>query len=171
MIERDEEKQTTKKLTRRTEKNDSPKPQKNQNLFSLLSAGHHMHSHCFEKWARGSYACPVCRRSVGDMRAYWKMLDALLERDRNAAAAAAAGGGGGDAGANASASASADNNNNNNNNALSPPSPSSALALPPALASKKQPILCNDCGTKGEASFHFVYHKCGGCGSYNTTLL
>ena len=97
-----------------------------------------MHSHCFEKWARGSYACPVCRRSVGDMRAYWKMLDALLERDRN----------------NASAAASA-----------------SALALPPSLASKKQPILCNDCGSKGEASFHFVYHKCGGCGSYNTTLL
>lgn len=118
-----------------------------------------MHSHCFEKWAKSSYACPVCRRSVGDMRAYWRMLDALLERDRNAASSAA----GVD---NASASAAGDNNNNS-----AASSSSGLLALPPALASRKQPILCNDCGAKGEASFHFVYHKCGGCGSYNTTLL
>ena len=136
-----------------------------------------MHSHCFEKWARGSYACPVCRRSVGDMRAYWRMLDALLERDRNAAAssaAAAAGAGGAAADASAAAGDTGDdnntnNNNNNNNNNTAPAS--GLLALPPALASKKQPILCNDCGSKGEASFHFVYHKCNGCGSYNTTLL
>ena len=126
-----------------------------------------MHSHCFEKWARGSYACPVCRRSVGDMTAYWRMLDALLERDRNASASAAAVAAGGaaaagDASAATAAAATGDNNSN---------SPSGLLALPPALASKKQPILCNDCGSKGEASFHFVYHKCGGCGSYNTTLL
>ena len=57
---------------------------------TLQPLGHHMHSHCFEKWARGSYACPVCRRSVGDMRAYWRMLDALLERDRNASSVIAA---------------------------------------------------------------------------------
>jgi zinc finger protein-like protein len=123
---------------------------------TLQPLGHHMHSHCFEKWARGSYACPVCRRSVGDMRAYWRMLDALLERDRNASSVIAAA-----AGAEVASDTGGDNSNG---------SPG-LLALPPALASRKQPILCNDCGAKGEASFHFVYHKCRGCGSYNTTLL
>ena len=88
------------------------------------------------------------------MRAYWRMLDALLERDRNAAIVASSAGG---------QVASAGGGDNDNDNSL--------LALPPALASRKQPILCNDCGAKGEATFHFVYHKCGGCGSYNTTLL
>lgn len=34
-----------------------------------------------------------------------------------------------------------------------------------------QVILCNDCGRQGEAPFHFVYHKCSSCRSYNTRLL
>lgn len=29
-------------------------------------------------------------------------------------------------------------------------------------------ILCNDCGAKGEVSFHIVAHKCLSCNSYNT---
>ena len=35
----------------------------------------------------------------------------------------------------------------------------------------KSLILCNDCEKKSAASFHFVYHKCGFCKSYNTKLL
>lgn len=34
-----------------------------------------------------------------------------------------------------------------------------------------QVILCNDCEQKGEAPFHFVYHKCSHCNSYNTRLM
>ena len=34
-----------------------------------------------------------------------------------------------------------------------------------------QKVLCNDCGATGEAQFHFVYHKCMRCASYNTRIL
>lgn len=34
-----------------------------------------------------------------------------------------------------------------------------------------QVILCNDCEKRGTASFHWFYHKCPYCGSYNTRLL
>mmetsp|Transcript_16801 Transcript_16801/g.53199 ORF Transcript_16801/g.53199 Transcript_16801/m.53199 type:complete len:238 (-) Transcript_16801:181-894(-) len=46
----------------------------------------------------------------------------------------------------------------------------SAEELPEECATRKQRIMCNDCGRKGDAKFHFVYHKCGSCGSYNTRL-
>eukprot|EP00951_Prasinocladus_malaysianus_P028467 scaffold259410_cov46-Prasinocladus_malaysianus.AAC.1 len=44
-------------------------------------------------------------------------------------------------------------------------------ALPPEYASRTQRILCNDCTRHGEARFHFVYHACSHCGSYNTRVL
>lgn len=34
-----------------------------------------------------------------------------------------------------------------------------------------QKVMCNDCGAMGEAHFHFVYHKCLRCTSYNTRVL
>ncbi|KAK1433761.1 hypothetical protein QVD17_10678 [Tagetes erecta] len=34
-----------------------------------------------------------------------------------------------------------------------------------------QEIFCNDCETKGSAPFHWLYHKCTRCGSYNTRLI
>jgi zinc finger-like protein len=43
--------------------------------------------------------------------------------------------------------------------------------LPAELAARTQAVACDDCGGTGDAPFHFVYHKCGGCGSYNTRLL
>ena len=95
--------------------------------YRALPCGHHMHSHCFRAWATHSYTCPVCRRSAGDMRAYFGMLDALLARDEG--------------------------------------------TLPAELAARTQAVACDDCGGTGDAPFHFVYHKCGGCGSYNTRLL
>ncbi|XP_020226791.1 zinc finger protein BRUTUS-like At1g18910 isoform X2 [Cajanus cajan] len=39
------------------------------------------------------------------------------------------------------------------------------------ISSQTQVVLCNDCEKKGAASFHWLYHKCPSCGSYNTRLL
>eukprot|EP00891_Asterochloris_glomerata_P008539 jgi/Astpho2/8539/Aster-05573 len=43
--------------------------------------------------------------------------------------------------------------------------------LPPEYASRRQNVLCHDCGQRSEVPFHFVYHKCGRCASYNTRLV
>ncbi|XP_049934644.1 zinc finger protein BRUTUS-like isoform X2 [Nymphaea colorata] len=32
-------------------------------------------------------------------------------------------------------------------------------------------VLCNDCEKKGMSPFHWLYHKCGFCGSYNTRVV
>ncbi|CAA0826796.1 zinc ion binding [Striga hermonthica] len=42
---------------------------------------------------------------------------------------------------------------------------------PAEHAGQTQIILCNDCEKRGTASFHWLYHKCSYCGSYNTRLL
>ncbi|KAL5976686.1 hypothetical protein ACLOJK_021019 [Asimina triloba] len=43
--------------------------------------------------------------------------------------------------------------------------------VPDEYSGKTQNILCNDCEKRGEASFHWLYHKCPHCNSYNTRLL
>lgn len=43
--------------------------------------------------------------------------------------------------------------------------------LPDEYKDRKQDILCNDCEQKGTAPFHWLYHKCGKCGSYSTRVL
>ncbi|CDO98421.1 unnamed protein product [Coffea canephora] len=43
--------------------------------------------------------------------------------------------------------------------------------LPDEYRSHQQDILCNDCQRKGTAQFHWLYHKCGFCGSYNTRVI
>ncbi|XP_057542697.1 zinc finger protein BRUTUS-like isoform X1 [Amaranthus tricolor] len=43
--------------------------------------------------------------------------------------------------------------------------------LPEEYRDRCQDILCNDCGRKGSARFHWLYHKCGSCGSYNTRVI
>ncbi|WCJ35994.1 zinc finger protein-related [Euphorbia peplus] len=45
------------------------------------------------------------------------------------------------------------------------------LKMPEEYCGKTQPILCNDCEKRGAAAFHWHYHKCPYCGSYNTRLL
>ncbi|CAN6717852.1 unnamed protein product [Malus baccata var. baccata] len=42
---------------------------------------------------------------------------------------------------------------------------------PDEYAGQTQVILCNDCEKRGTAPFHWLYHKCPYCGSYNTRLL
>ena len=34
-----------------------------------------------------------------------------------------------------------------------------------------QEVLCNDCEKRSQAPFHFVYHCCEHCQSYNTRLV
>ncbi|GFZ16845.1 zinc finger protein-like protein [Actinidia rufa] len=43
--------------------------------------------------------------------------------------------------------------------------------LPEEYKDRFQDILCNDCERKGVARFHWLYHKCGFCGSYNTRAI
>ncbi|KAF3438579.1 hypothetical protein FNV43_RR21342 [Rhamnella rubrinervis] len=46
-----------------------------------------------------------------------------------------------------------------------------AEELPEEYRNRCQDILCNDCDRKGAARFHWLYHKCGSCGSYNTRVI
>ncbi|KZV21692.1 hypothetical protein F511_02850 [Dorcoceras hygrometricum] len=43
--------------------------------------------------------------------------------------------------------------------------------IPEEYAGKVQVILCNDCEKRGSAAFHWLYHKCPHCGSFNTRLV
>lgn len=43
--------------------------------------------------------------------------------------------------------------------------------IPDEYSGQTQRILCNDCEKRGSATFHWLYHKCSYCGSYNTRLL
>ncbi|KAK8710476.1 hypothetical protein V6N13_145797 [Hibiscus sabdariffa] len=46
-----------------------------------------------------------------------------------------------------------------------------AEELPEEFRDRYQDILCNDCDRKGTARFHWLYHKCEYCGSYNTRVI
>ncbi|EFJ08658.1 hypothetical protein SELMODRAFT_447967 [Selaginella moellendorffii] len=46
-----------------------------------------------------------------------------------------------------------------------------AEQLPEEYRGRKETIFCNDCERKGEAQFHWLYHKCGACGSFNTKTI
>ncbi len=47
-----------------------------------------------------------------------------------------------------------------------------AYPMPPEFASWRSDVLCQDCGEESrDIAYHFLYHKCGGCGSYNTRVL
>jgi zinc finger protein-like protein len=43
--------------------------------------------------------------------------------------------------------------------------------LPPELACRRQRVACHDCGAQSEVGYHYVYHKCPACASYNTRVL
>ncbi|XP_027340585.1 zinc finger protein BRUTUS-like isoform X2 [Abrus precatorius] len=46
-----------------------------------------------------------------------------------------------------------------------------AEELPEEYRDRYQDILCHDCDQKGTSLFHWLYHKCGFCGSYNTRVI
>ena len=93
--------------------------------IKALVCGHFMHTSCFTQYTRSAYTCPICCRSLGDMSAYFSMIDNLLAQERPHG----------------------------------------------ELEGRTQQILCNDCTQRGTALQHWVYHKCGSCGSYNTKVL
>jgi hypothetical protein len=43
--------------------------------------------------------------------------------------------------------------------------------MPPEYSNMRSQIFCNDCEEKSVALYHFMYHKCQSCGSYNTKVL
>jgi hypothetical protein len=43
--------------------------------------------------------------------------------------------------------------------------------LPPEYKGYQSKVFCNDCQERCVTKFHFLYHKCKGCGSYNTNVL
>ncbi|XP_049345318.1 zinc finger protein BRUTUS-like At1g74770 [Solanum verrucosum] len=90
-----------------------------------LPCGHFMHSTCFQDYTFTHYTCPICSKTIGDVKVLFEMLDAFLSEEK----------------------------------------------IPEEYAGQIQVILCNDCQKRGTASFHWHYHKCPYCGSYNTRLI
>lgn len=43
--------------------------------------------------------------------------------------------------------------------------------MPEEYRKMSSQILCNDCEKKSVAKFHFIYHRCAHCASYNTKLI
>lgn len=43
--------------------------------------------------------------------------------------------------------------------------------LPQEYAGRTQKVLCNDCSRQSVVQYHFVYHACTHCNSYNTRVL
>ena len=100
-----------------------------------MPCGHMMHTRCFEAYTKHYYTCPLCRKSLGDFSAYFRMLDAILAEEREA-----------------NEKAARDDGNK------------------PGLKTTQR-VACNDCGEETVAPFHFVYHACAACRSYNTRVL
>ncbi|CAN4100453.1 unnamed protein product [Withania somnifera] len=90
-----------------------------------LPCGHFMHSTCFQEYTYTHYTCPICSKTIGDVKVLFEVLDAFLSEEK----------------------------------------------IPEEYAGQTQVILCNDCQKRGTASFHWHYHKCSHCGSYNTRLI
>lgn len=91
----------------------------------FMRCGHTMHAKCFDDYTSGSYQCPLCLRSLTDMKMYFRQIDELVE----------------------------------------------SQPMPPGFENKVSHILCNDCGEKSDVRYHFAYHKCDMCKSYNTKIL
>ncbi|XP_076932624.1 zinc finger protein BRUTUS-like At1g18910, partial [Bidens hawaiensis] len=90
-----------------------------------LPCGHIMHSSCFQEYTCSNYTCPICSKSLGDMQAYFGMLDELLAEEK----------------------------------------------ITEEYLGRTEDILCNDCEKNGSAPFHWLYHKCPHCSSYNMRLI
>ena len=105
-----------------------------------LPCGHLMHTSCFETYTKHYYTCPLCRKSVGDFSVYFRMLDAILADEQKKTQKAEG--------------EDADDDDQEETKAKK----------------QKQKVKCNDCLEVTMADFHFVYHACGKCRSYNTVV-
>eukprot|EP00741_Cyanophora_paradoxa_P007218 tig00001094_g6984.t1 len=158
----------------------------------FLACGHCMHVACFEQYTMTNYVCPICSKSLGDMSAYFARLDEHLAQEQmpdeysdmrrsppppplpapppattlwprpsfpthtsiRGGLSRGRLGGNGDPPTHAPRPAT-----------LFPPFPSPALFPPPSSSASR------DWRGKSTAKFHFMYHKCVHCGSYNTKVL
>ncbi|KAF0708639.1 hypothetical protein AaE_013128 [Aphanomyces astaci] len=48
----------------------------------FLPCGHCMHVACYEDYTQTNYICPLCSKSLGDMRAYFARIDDLLSHEQ-----------------------------------------------------------------------------------------
>lgn len=46
-----------------------------------------------------------------------------------------------------------------------------SIEIPPEYKGMRAQLLCNDCLARTETDFHFYYHKCSSCSSFNTSVL
>ncbi|KAI3894295.1 hypothetical protein MKX03_001842 [Papaver bracteatum] len=46
-----------------------------------LACGHLMHEKCFKEYTCTQYTCPICSKSLGNMKVYFKMIDDLLAEE------------------------------------------------------------------------------------------
>eukprot|EP00741_Cyanophora_paradoxa_P021286 tig00021348_g20546.t1 len=50
--------------------------------LSIAKCGHAMHQTCYAEFMRaGHYRCPLCKKSVGDMRQRWEVLDEVYRQN------------------------------------------------------------------------------------------
>lgn len=91
----------------------------------FMPCGHAIHYLCHQEHTRSSYQCPICLKSIADVRSLFRRIDEMMAEQR----------------------------------------------MPDEYARVRSHILCNDCERRSVAPFHFVYHCCAHCRSYNTKLL
>jgi zinc finger-like protein len=123
-----------------------------------LPCGHTLHLGCYTQYRRYAYTCPVCLKSMDDMREYFGRLD---REEANEIIGRGGGGGGGFGGGGGSSSG--------------------GFTLPQQLGggvvghldmtNTRNRIACNDCGARELVPFRMLHHKCPCCGSYNTRVL
>ena len=90
----------------------------------MKRCGHAMHKSCYERHAKTSFTCPICKQSWRNMNHVFRQLDKRVESDWQ--------------------------------------------NMPCEYRNKVSEILCQDCHKQSQARFHFLYHKCANCQSYNT---
>ena len=111
-----------------------------------LPCGHLMHTSCFETYTCHYYTCPLCRKSLGDFTVYFRMLDAILADEQKKTSKT-----------NAAKKEVGDYDDDDEEERR-------------RQEKRKQRVKCNDCLEVTMADFHFVYHACRKCRSYNTVV-
>lgn len=96
-----------------------------QKVTFMKPCNHSIHERCYKAHTATSYQCPICCKSLGDMSAYFRELDALVESQR----------------------------------------------MPAEHANWRSFISCVDCERRCWRPFHYLYHRCDYCKSYNTAVL
>lgn len=49
--------------------------------FVFMRCGHTMHAHCFDEYKTEFYTCPLCHKSLTEMRAYYAQIDKAVAHE------------------------------------------------------------------------------------------